>query len=99
MYHRSGMQLKLTMAPSICRPRLTLPMGVPASGDGLTDATSNSGRAGEVWLKAANEARAPRRTHRIELILYFTIRGFEKIHESSGATTAVSAPVESAAKS
>src|ERR1700721_2952442 len=82
MYHFSGMPLKLTMAPSICKPRLTLAIGFADSTDGLTDATSNSIRAAGVWLKTAKELTAVRRTHRIVCILHGTIRPFEKIRES-----------------
>src|SRR5580704_7367273 len=82
MYHFSGMPLKLTMAPSICKPRLTLAIAFADSTDGLTDATSNSGRPAGVWLKTAKQLRAARREPRIVCILHFTIRPLEKIHES-----------------
>src|SRR5580658_6488639 len=82
MYHFRVIPLTLTMAPSICKPRLMLAAGFADSTDGLTDATSNSGRAVGVWLKTAKELTAVRRTHRIVCILYFTIRPSEKIHES-----------------
>src|ERR1700679_3519531 len=69
MYHFSGMPLKLTMAPSICKPRLTLAIAFADSTDGLTDATSNSGGAVGAWLKTARQLREVRRTHRIVCIL------------------------------
>src|ERR1700693_3918209 len=82
MYHFSGMPLKLTMAPSICKPRLTLAITFADSTDGLTDATSNSGRAVGLWLKTSKQLTAARRTHRIECILHDTILPLKKIHES-----------------
>src|SRR5580700_5541627 len=82
MYHFSGMPLKLTIAPSICKPRLTLAIAFADSTDGLTDATSNSGRAAGAWLKTVKQLRAVRRAPRNVCIIHFTIRRLEKIHES-----------------
>src|SRR5580700_647428 len=85
MYHFSGMPLKVTIAPSICKPRLTLAIAFADSTDGLTDATSNSGGGVEVWLKTAKQLTDVRRTHRIACIPYVTILPLEKIHGIASA--------------
>src|SRR5580692_10231932 len=73
MYSSNEKNLKLTCEPSRCKPAPTRLNS--SGGDGLMEATSNSGRAGVAcpssagaWLKNATAASVPRIFCRIEIL-------------------------------